>query len=78
MSIYSSHAITADRVIFNHQTGRSHNKNVEFLTNADFDFKKPIILKENYRLYVDPEKDTIFFQKREGLTFVNKFSFKFS
>lgn len=81
MSRYSSYSIKSDRVVFVHDTGHSAAQNVEFYTTANFNFKNPLLLNDKYRLFVDPEEDKVYFQKRQdgpGNVFVNKFAFKFS
>tara|TARA_R110001592_G_scaffold79486_4_gene237544 strand:- start:214 stop:459 length:246 start_codon:yes stop_codon:yes gene_type:complete len=81
MSRYSSHTIKSDRVVFVHDTGHSAGQNVDFLTTANFNFKNPILLNNNYRLFVDSVEDKVYFQKKQdgpGNVFTNKFAFKFS
>jgi len=79
----SSHAVRADRVSFIHQNGHTNQENVKFFTSGNFDLQKPIevpsiIMRGNYRLYVDPAEDKLFIQKKIGGVFVSKFSFSFS
>jgi len=82
MSNYSSHTIKSDRVNFLHQTN-FNNADVKFNTNGNFNFQKPVdttslLLRSDYRLYVDEAQDTLYLQKKIGDNFVSKFSFKFS
>jgi len=83
MSLYSTHTIRSDRVNFIHQTGHSVEKDVSFNTSGNFNFLKPIltdgiVLKNNYRIFIDEAEDTLFIQKKVSDTFQNYFSFKFS
>ena len=82
MSNYASHSIKADRVNFLRQTNLD-GADVNFNTNGNFNFTKPVnitslLLRENYRVFVDEADDKIYFQKKVGDVFVSKFAFKFS
>ena len=82
MSNYSSHTIKSDRVNFLHQTN-FNNADVKFNTSGNFSFQKPVdtktlLLRSNYRLFVDEAQDILYLQKKVGENFVSKFSFKFS
>jgi len=79
---YSSHSIKADRVNFLHQTN-VNGADVKFNTNGNFNFVKPVdttslLLRSDYRLFVNEAQDTLYLQKKVGENFVSKFSFKFS
>lgn len=83
MSLYSTHTIRSDRVNFIHQTSHADGSDVSFNTSGNFNFLKPlltdgIVLKNNYRIFIDEAEDTLFIQKKVGGVFTNYFSFKFS
>lgn len=82
-SLYSTHTIRSDRVNFIHQTGHTQQNDVVFNTSGNFNFQKPIdataiLLRKDYRLFIDEPSDKLLVQKKIGGVFQTKFSFSFS
>lgn len=82
-SLYSSTSTRSDRVNFISQTGHAEQKDVIFDTSGNFNFVKPVdttslLLRKDYRLFLDLATDKLLIQKKIGDVFQTKFAFSFS